>query len=374
MIKHFDSCTVIINPRRYPKSVSKLEKILEKTDVSKVVISKSKENFIESVSEFYASENKNLLVWGGDGTAHDAINAVMNSSNNDSRKTRPKKSIGFLRGGSGNGIQDSYEVPHDIINPLEKQLRCYEDSIKNEYNIDVDLIKVDNGISQIYCQLAGFGFDVEVLRSREERRYRKGALAGEAVAGMKNYVLSTINAFFKRYDEMDNKFSFVLSEGKNVVIGHRTKAEHRFDDVSRVTSAPLIEIGTRPYYGRMFKICPDVVCNDGYMDVYLFNFEDKWDAARNIFWLYTGKHDKINKKFWKQNKPPIERYEVESVEVISDQPFYYHVDGELKFHSTKELDEYPIKFTIIPESINFLVPKQFYKSFNWFNEDDGFEE
>ena len=30
-----------------------------------------------------------------------------------------KKAIGFLRGGSGNGVQDSYEVPVRMMNQLK---------------------------------------------------------------------------------------------------------------------------------------------------------------------------------------------------------------------------------------------------------------
>ena len=55
-------------------------------------------------------------------------------------------------------------------------------------------------------------------------------------------------------------------------------------------SAHLIEIGTRPYYAKMFRICPDVVCNDGLMGVYLFKFPGRFKLAVNLPWLWMGRH------------------------------------------------------------------------------------
>ncbi len=363
----FDSSTVVINPRRYPKAVSRLEKLLAKVDASHVVVSQSKEDFIENVANFYHSDNQNILVWGGDGTAHDAINTLVNSAQKDDKiDERKRKSIGFLRGGSGNGIQDSYEVPHDYLNTLEKQIQCYAESIENGYNIDVDLIEAQTNGDSLYCQLAGFGFDVEVLKKREGRRFKKGKLAGEAKTGMSNYFLSTVSAFLQDFHKIDNRFHIELRNGKNVMRGPQTNAEIKFDEVSRDITAPLIELGTRPYYGRSFKICPDVVCNDGFLDIYFFNFENKFDALTNLPWIYSGKHKMMNRKFAKKDKPPIERYQVKEVTFSSDSPFQYHIDGELKNSKMDNNGDYKISFRVVPEAINFLVPKSFYRAFHWF--------
>ena len=366
MVRSLGSCAVVINPRRYPEAVSRLEKLLEKTDVSDVVISDSKHDFIDSVKRFYAEDLDNILVWGGDGTAHDAINAIMESK----RSLQPRKtSIGFLRGGSGNGIQDSYEVPHDIIRPLERQISCYEESIREGYTMDVDLIMAKDSVSSSYCQLVGLGFDAKVLENREAHKFKKGALKGETRTGLNNYVMSSLTTFFKDYDELSNGFTIEMRDGKNVVAGHRTKAEHRFSEAARMTAAPLIEIGTRPYYGKMFRICPDVVCNDGKMDLYVFNFEGKWDALRSLPWIYAGRHDVLNKRFARKEKPPIERYEVRYAKVSSPESFNYHIDGELKHSSQDSSGMFSLELEIVPEAISFLVPKSFYKSFHWFEND-----
>lgn len=360
-----DSYVVVINPRRYPKAVSELEVLLRQLDATaeQVQITRSKEDFISTVRQSCHSRYPHILVWGGDGTAHDAINAVVDEHNQ--HPELPKQSLGFFRGGSGNGIQDSYEVPHDIVRPLEKQIHCYLDSMENNFIIDVDLIDARANDHRAYCQLAGFGFDAEVLKERESRKYTKGTLRGEAKAGLLNYTFSTIDAFFTRYDSMNTDFDLTFHEGKYVVRGPRTNAEHSFETFERSTDAPLIEAGTRPYYGKMLKICPDVVCNDGNMDVYVFDLENKWDIVKHFYALYTGKHEKLNRKFAKKNKPPIERYEVKETIVTSSRPFHYHIDGEL---FTTEHAPYEVSLRIVPEAVSFLVPRTFYTSFHWHEE------
>ncbi len=369
MKRSLESSAVVINPRRYPKAVTRLEKMLAKTDVSDVVVSSSKEDFISAVRAFCESSLDNILVWGGDGTAHDAINAMM-----DHKEENPgqfDKSIGFLRGGSGNGIQDSYEIPHDLLKPLERQLVCYEESIREGYSMDVDLISADDGYTRSYCQIAGFGIDAKVLERREARSYKTGMLRGEAKAGMMNYALSSIETAL--FDYEFTPLDIELKDGKNIVVGHRTKAEHRFNRVFRETDAPLVELGTRPYYGKMFKICPDVVCNDGFMDLYIFNFSNRLDGICKLPWLYAGKHDRINRRFSGEGKPPIERYELKHAVFSSDRPFPYHIDGEL-CHSKNNGGEYQVQFSIVPEAIRFIVPGSFYRSFHWFENDRDTEK
>ena len=113
----------------------------------------------------------------------------------------------------------------------------------------------------------------------------------------------------------------------------------------------MIEIGTRPYYGKHFKVCPDVVCNDGNLDVY---FPDLWN----------GRHHWINQRLAKKDRPIIERYEVSklSVEVCEGESF--HIDGELYESSVHQ----SLCITILPRALNIIVPRSFYRKFHPFEE------
>ncbi len=358
----FYSCTFIINPTRFPEYSKQLKRILKRIEVPLIIESRSKQHFVDSVRAFCSSDHRHLLVWGGDGTAHDAINTFTEEAMKHP-ELRREKIIGFLRGGSGNGIQDSYEVPWRT----RKQIEEYAESAKNNYVVDVDLLEIEHGGRISYCQLVGFGFDARVLENRAERIYSRGRHKGQIRRGTLNYFKSVFLIYFFGYTEAkEDERRLDLYDGKYSFKGTRVNAEFPFDHLERNTEAIEIEIGSRPYYGKLFKICPDVVCNDGYLDVYLYNFENRLAIVKNLFWLWSGKHDRINKKFAKNSKALIERYEVKRVDISSPLPFTYHVDGEVRKTDTKENGRYTVRIRVLPRQITFIVPGSFYRKFHPF--------
>ncbi|MDC7222540.1 MAG: diacylglycerol kinase family protein, partial [Spirochaetales bacterium] len=99
---------LIINPARYPYYAKQLEHLVNYIPRGTVHVSRSEEHFDELIKDFIESGDSYLLIWGGDGTANMALNCLMKGTDRERRKSI---AVGFLRGGSGNGIQDSYEVP-----------------------------------------------------------------------------------------------------------------------------------------------------------------------------------------------------------------------------------------------------------------------
>jgi diacylglycerol kinase family enzyme len=357
----FHSCTFIINPSRYPEYAKILEKILKRTEVPLVRESTSKEHFIDLVREYCRSDYKYLLVWGGDGTAHCAINTFTDEmeKNPDIGKN---KAIGFLRGGSGNGIQDSYEVPIGI----RKQIETYAESMNNGYVIDVDLLETSHGRDRSSCQLVGIGFDATVLRKRSERKYKIGKRRGLVRTGMINYIAAGLSTFGRDFSSLRREMVLKLYNGKFALHGIRVNAELPFEYLERKVHPIELEAGSRPYYGMLFKICPDVVCNDGCLDLYVYNFENKLSILQNLPWLWNGRHDRINRKFAKGKKPLIERYEVKKVEICSEEPFDYHIDGELVRTTEAVNGVYSVCIKVTPRQLSFLVPGAFYRKFHPF--------
>jgi diacylglycerol kinase family enzyme len=367
----FTNCDLLINPSRYPQHAKMLKRILKRSNFSRVVTSESRQHFIDCVKDFRKSDRQYLLVWGGDGTAHDTINTLMDDISGPAcgKAQREGQAIAFLRGGSGNGIQDSYEVPFRLKN----QLSAYAESVENNYVERVDLLAVspvgnepENEKSFFeYGQLVGLGFDARVLQKRNSRVWMHGSRAGNPRSGLDNYIQAALAVFKEGFTE--NAFSLELIEGKYAFRGYRVNAEFPFETLERHCHVPMLEIGTRPYYGKLFKVCPDVVCNDGKIDIYLFNFTDRLSIAKNTALLWRGEHGKINKKLIKKGKPVIERYEVSGIVVRSEKPFSYHIDGELRSAApdgSRGGKGYALRVDVCPKSMRFLVPGTFYRKFH----------
>ena len=344
-----DKCTFLINPTRHPSSIRVLKKLLKRKTSAKIIEASSRNKLKDEVEKFCGSDSKYLVIWGGDGTVHEAVNSMM-------EHTHKGKALGFLRGGTGNGIQDSYEIP--VF--LSKQIDSYIDSVKHNYLESVDLLKIYVGKRVIYGQLIGLGVDVQVLNIRKMLFYRESSHTIKP--GVKTYIL----AGMKLYREFDfsriKETEITFKKGKYALKGIKINSEYPFKTLTRRTRSAMIEIGTRPYYGKLFRICPDVVCNDGNMDAYLFQFTNHMSVVVNFIALWNGWHNRINGRLVKNRKPLIERYEVKEVVLKTGKGADFHVDGEL--YNTEESDS--IRITIDPLAIDFLVPGSFYHKFHLF--------
>jgi diacylglycerol kinase family enzyme len=346
---------LIINPTRYPRRVPKLIRQAQRADLGPVRVTQSREDFINAVAAFAESESRYVLIWGGDGTVHDAVNALMQVRENG--VSLAGKAVGFLRGGSGNGTQDSYDVPRR----LTRQVEAYRTAMDEGMTVDVDLLRVDAAGDVRYGQLMGLGFDTRVL----ERRRR--GVGGAAPPGVVRYVYAASRVFFSR-EWAHRPVRLKLREGKYAFRGIRINAEFAFQSIERDLEISLLEIGTRPYYGAQFKVCPDVVCNDGMMDVYAYAFTRRGQVVRNVGALWLGRHGLINDRLMGSGRRGvIERYEVRAAAVTVSREHAYHVDGELL-----SLPEDPaakvITVDLIPQGLRFLVPPSYYRLVHPFEE------
>lgn len=352
-------CYLIINPNRYPQYVKILKRIVKKYSFFIVIESKSVKHFVDSITEFYNSKANYLLIWGGDGTAHAAINKLTKLKQDNSTDT-VKRSIGFLRGGSGNGIQDSYEVPFSIF----KQLKTYINSINNDYSIDVDLIKTDYDGKTEYTQLAGLGFDAQILKLRDKDKFRRGSLKGIIKPGLWNYIYAAIRTFFYDYYKHENEYDLELYYGRYLFQGRSVNAEIKIDYLKKSCNPLMIEVGNRPYFAAKFKICPHVVCNNGLMNLYIYNKVPRSKILKNLRYFWTGQHNKINDRFIRKKQQIIEHFELKRLQISSSVPLYFHMDGDLKRVRKPVNGKYSINFSILPDSITFLVPEVFFNKFH----------
>jgi diacylglycerol kinase family enzyme len=336
-----------------------LKKIIKKYSFFIVIESKDSNHFLESISEYYYSKTSYLLIWGGDGTAHAAINRLTELKI-EHPEDNIKRSIGFLRGGSGNGIQDSYEVPFSIF----KQLKTYIHSINNDYSINVDLIKTDFNDKTEYTQLAGIGFDASILKLRDKDKYKTGQHKGIIKPGLWNYITALLKVLVDNFHGETPEYTISFDSGKYLFQGSRVNAEIQIERMDKKCNPLLIEIGNRPYFAARFKICPHVVCNSGSMNLYVYNKMKRRTMLLNLRYFWTGQHNKINDRFAKRNKQIIEHYEITNTQISCAEPFYFHLDGDLKRVEKQKNGLYLLNFTILPGAITFLVPEVFFKKFH----------
>ncbi|MFP4510663.1 MAG: diacylglycerol/lipid kinase family protein [Spirochaetaceae bacterium] len=365
---HFRSTLLLVNPTRTPRAVRRMQKILKDASGVDLVITTSKEDFVERVRAFTAGSYRYLLIWGGDGTAHDAINALFSTSGADdgtqaSLPIEQFKGIGFLRGGTGNGIQDSYSVPYR----LRPQLEAFADSIQNDLTLDVDLLEARDGARTVYGQLIGVGADAEILKKRDQLATVRRNGQEHVRSGLRYYVRAGFRVLLGKGFSRRERFKLLLNDGRYAFSGLRVNAQFPFDSLELTRSPFMIEIGTRPYYGKLLRICPDVVCNNGACDVYVFDFRNRRDILGNAWYIWTGRHGRINRLRARTNRAVIERYEVKSIELISETPFRYHIDGELvEPRAVRRGEPYRLNIRVLPQSMRFIVPRAFYNIFHPF--------
>ena len=339
---------LIINPARYPRFAKQLKGLIRYIPRGTVYESRNEDHFKSLIGSFIKSEDSYLLVWGGDGTAHLALNCLMKKGDG---KRREQLAVGFLRGGSGNGIQDSYEVPKK----LRAQVRTYLNSMEREFTQKVDLLKVSFGEDVRYGQLFGTGLDSLALDARN-RITRQGHDRSPR-SGFIPYIIPAVKTVYRGARLQDPQM-ITMKNGRFAFRGTRTNAEFPFKEYTLETGAPLIEIGVRPYYGWYYKICPDVVCNDGYMDTYLFNLVSRKAVLRNMFFLWNGMYNHINKRYARKGLPLIEHYKVRETRFPPREERLFHIDGEL-YRGDGE-----ICLTVEHRALRFLVPESFHEKFH----------
>ncbi len=340
---------LIINPARYPRYAKQLKGLIKYIPRGTVFESRSEDHFKALIGDFIKSDDSYLLIWGGDGTANLALNSLMKKA--DARR-RGQLAVGFLRGGSGNGIQDSYEVPKK----LNAQVKTYLDSMEKGYTQKVDLLKISFNGKVRYGQLFGTGLDAQALDARN--RITRQGQDHSPRSGFIPYIVPAVQTVSRGARLLSDPQVLTMKEGRFAFRGTRTNAEFPFREYTLETGAPLIEIGVRPYYGWYYKICPDVVCNDGYMDVYLYNLISRTAVLRNMFSLWNGMHQNINKRYARKGLPLIEHYKVRGTHFSSRGERLFHIDGEL-YRTDGE-----ISLKVKHKALRFLVPESFHEKFH----------
>jgi diacylglycerol kinase family enzyme len=329
--------------------------MLRRIEAPQVVVSRDEFDFVQSVRDFARNEEAHLLIFGGDGTIHRALNEVVpiRMKHIDT----PAKSIGFFRGGSGNGYHDSYGIPRT----LRKQLRTFAESMRCGCLLPVDVMEIRYDSLIRYGQLFGTGFDADVLKRRNAWLVDIGTRR-KPMPGLLNYVRAALITFRRlEISRTKNRGEQPCEGEESGDIRLDVRREKPASEQSLQSHAPMIEIGKRPYYGNRFKVCPGADPSSGPMELILFDFKTKRSVLLHLFPLWMGWHGLINRVRGNGKEFPISHYRADSCEIRAERSLDFHVDGELITRLPGPAEDHTIRIRMRKSAVTFLVPKEYIR-------------
>lgn len=285
----------IVNPVSGTKSKQNLDKeahiALDKNQFEhSVAFTKGPRHAIELTTQAVHDKVDIVVAVGGDGTVNEVASALVHTDTK----------LAVVPYGSGNGFAMHLGLGR---NP-QKALSFLNDTKE----LLIDSCKVNE---HFYVNLAGVGFDARVAYE------------------LKNSKTRGFQAYFKNSIEQGIKY-------KNQVY------KINYDDGEIIEDKFLsVTIANASMFGYNFTIAPNADLSDGVLDVVHIKDAPKYKYFANM-------HRFLNRTILKTPLTHIKF--VKKITITSDEPIYFHVDGE------GMITEEELVFAINPASLKVLVP------------------
>jgi len=225
----------------------------------------------EGLARKAADEHADLVIAaGGDGTIHAVASGLMCS----------ESILGIIPMGTMNNLAHSLGIPLSI------EAACAVLARGEMRTIDVGQIN-----EQTFLEVAGIGFESSLFPAGEEIK-KPGLLS--TVRGV---ILGTVSVFtFKP-----------------------TRLKISFDEKKmRPYDAIQVTICNAPYYGAHFHVGPDILMDDGMLDVFIFRHFSKLEYLRHAVSISQGR---------RVFQPKILRRRVKALRIASSGPLDIQADG-----------------------------------------------
>lgn len=285
---------VIINPTAGNHKCKKLSpllksKLLEKGIAHHFSFSQYSGHIEELALQAIRQGYEKIIVCGGDGTIHEAINALVGSD----------VLLGVLPLGTGNDFARNLGIKED----LDFACRVLDQGKVRK----VDVVKV-NG-SRYYGSVGGIGFDSEVASLAN--RYKKFS------SGINIYTLSILAKLFT--------YKF-----KNVEI--------TYDTESYKGEILMAAFGNTEWYGGGINITPTALMDDGWLDICIV---DKINKAKLLLLFpsaFKGNHIKFSE---------VNLHRAKNISISSETPLQLLGDGEIICQTPVSLEVVPQALKVI---------------------------
>jgi len=243
-----------------------------------------------------------LVAIGGDGTVHEAVNALYQSGKTST------VAFGFIPSGTGNDFARGHGIPIIAKEALEV-------IVDKRSGRRIDLFEAGGKIA-VNC--LGIGFDALVAKQTNEAAYKK--TLNKWKLGKVSYLIAAIKAFI----------TFQPFSAKIEIGG----GEQRYRNVWMIVSSNI------PYFGGGMKVCPHAKCDDGIADITLFASGSRLQLVSIFISIYTGKH---------MQHPAVTIFKGDRLRITTDRQLEMQADGE-SLH-LPELD-----INVLPQEMFIYMP------------------
>lgn len=225
---------------------ARLRTVVDRLDL---ITADSPERFRRRVAACRDSGLDALVVLGGDGAAHQAVQCCAGTD----------LALGLVPSGTGNDFARALGVPRDPVSALSSLVSA----LRHDHRCRVDLGRVDGGDSSVprwFGTVLCTGFDAAVNARANSMAWPRGP---------HRYDLALVR-------------ELVSLRPRPVVV--ETEKERL------TTQATLVAVGNTAFYGGGIPICPEAVWDDGAFDVTVVGPVSPLRLARILPRLRTGTH------------------------------------------------------------------------------------
>ncbi len=248
-----------------------------------VIESEAAGDLEQKVQAAVAAGTPQLLVAGGDGSIHEAVNGILQSGGN--------AELGIIPVGHGNDFAKACSIPSH----WEDAGLLLADRLKNSMPArPVDIGRM-NG--RYFANGAGIGFDARVSAIARSVRLPIGDLV---------YLVALIRGLW------------------NGVNTYRVTV--RYGEYRHEGSVTLVNVSNGPWVGGLYNIVPPALNDDGELDLLVVKPVSRLRVMTLLPKLISGKH---------MGEPEVLYSRIESCEIETTEPLPSHLDGELQPPQTR---------------------------------------
>jgi len=244
---------------------------------------------------------KVVLVAGGDGTVHEAVNGLVGSDT----------AMGVLPVGTGNVWAKEIGLPRPGLTQWDQLMAAARMLVDGE----VRWVDVGRAGERFFLNCAGVGIDSTVTAHIEPRTRVEKQLGG---------ALTYLAAGFWIARDFGGVQSTV------VIDGHVVRA-----------MILLVVVSNIQLYGGLVKMSPEARVDDGLLDVRIFRGMGLAWTLRHFAGVFTQRH---------LRNPMVSHYQGRQVTIHTAEPFPVQLDGE-------SVGMTPLSVEVVPRALRVLVPR-----------------